>query len=69
MFVYLLISKVICHKGNYVTNGHYTCYCKTTNDDEGWICCNDDVIRPVHFAEVLHVEPYMLLYRAVDLSF
>ena len=47
-------------------NGHYFCYCKTSNDNSEWICCNDDVIRSVSMAEVLHTDPYMLFYRAID---
>lgn len=61
-----VLLQVISHRGNSPMNGHYFCYCKTSNDNSEWICCNDDVIRSVNMAEVLHTEPYMLFYRAID---
>lgn len=48
-------------------HGHYVAYCYRL--DQGWICCNDDVIREVSFQEVLQCEPYMLFYRAIEESF
>lgn len=48
-------------------HGHYLAYCH--RNDCGWLCCNDDVVREVSFQEVLHCEPYMLFYRAVEESF
>lgn len=48
-------------------HGHYVAYCYRS--DNGWIYCNDDVVRKVSFQEVLSCEPYMLFYRAVDCFF
>ena len=59
--------QVISHIGNDLMHGHYVAYCYRL--DQGWICCNDDVIREVSFQEVLQCEPYMLFYRAIEESF
>lgn len=45
-------------------HGHYCAYCY--DGKRNWVCCNDDIVRDVSFQEVLHAEPYMLFYRAIQ---
>lgn len=52
---------VVNHIGQTIESGHYTAYTKDTNGS--WYLCNDRIITPVSFKEVVTPEAYMLFYQ------
>lgn len=58
------LSSMIAHFGN-MEGGHYVIYCK---EGGKWLMFDDHVITQVEEDEVLHTNPYMMLYEQRDKS-
>jgi len=52
---------VVSHHGDYISNGHYTCYSKTLNSH--WIHFDDEKLTRVQEKDVLRSNAYLLFYE------
>ena len=63
---YRLVS-VVVHHGSFGDGGHFTTYrrCVVDDDEEVWLCCNDEKVHVVDVKEVLRAEAYMMFYEQI----
>ena len=62
--IHFRLMAVIEHRGG-AHSGHYVCFRRDPNDDDGWLWISDETVRPCDWMIVRQCQAYMLFYEAL----